>query len=375
MEWAWVILIPLFTTYAIRILSYLHGWNICIRYQGDDQTEVQRKVSIIIPVRNEARHIAALLEDLSRQQYPEEHFELIVVDDHSTDQTKEIVSSQVSRSANFRLIELGAGEFGKKNAIKNGVLYAKHDVIISTDGDCRATADWLAHMMAGFGKKGIRMVAGPLMLEPDTGWFRAMQSLEHLSLIGVGAGSVGLNSPIMCNAANLAYLKEDFLRFLKAGKQRSESGDDIFFLLWLKKAQPGAIRYLTSPGAAIRTLPAENLRSLVMQRFRWASKSRLYRDFHIFTTSILVFLTNVSLILTGILCFVSFSWIMPFGLLFLVKCIIDLVFLERVLKHFGKRRLLRVFLPLELIYFMYVSFVGIASQFIPYTWKERNIQP
>jgi hypothetical protein len=77
----------------------------------------------------------------------------------------------------------------------------------------------------------------------------------------------------------------------------------------------------------------------------------------------------------AVLCFVSARWITLFILLMVVKGMVDLLFMNKVLKYYGKRKLLLVFLPLELIYFMYVSVVGIASQLIPYTWKGRNIQP
>ncbi|KPL16049.1 MAG: hypothetical protein AMS26_05965, partial [Bacteroides sp. SM23_62] len=217
--------------------------------------------------------------------------------------------------------------------------------------------------------------AGPVMLEPDKSWFMAMQSLELFSLIGISAGAAGLKSPIMCNAANLAYLKEDYCRYLRTGEPGSASGDDMFLMLWLKKMHPGSIRYITSPGAVIRTLPANNLYTFLMQRFRWASKSRFYRDFHICSTALLVFLTNASLLVVGVLCFISAHWITVFGLLMVVKGMIDLLFMNEVLKYYGKRKLLLLFLPLELIYFMYVSVVGIASQLTPYTWKGRNIQP
>jgi len=218
-------------------------------------------------------------------------------------------------------------------------------------------------------------VAGPVILEPDTGWFMAMQSLEFFGLTGVSAGSAGLNGPIMCNAANMAYLKEDFRRFLESGQRPSESGDDIFLLLWLKKVHPGTIRYMTNPRAAILTTPAKSPVTFLMQRFRWASKGRLYRDFHMITTALLVYLTSACLLLAGILSFVAAGWIKLFGAGLLVKGLTDLIFADRVLKHYSKRKLLFVFLPLELVYFVYVSIVGLASQLIPYTWKERNIHP
>ena len=375
MDWAWIIPIPVFSAYAIRILSYLYGWIKTARSDVKTGTSRDGKASIVIPVRNEAMQIGYLLEDLQKQCYPEVQYEIIIVNDHSTDRTAGIVKAYTARFANIRLIELEAGEYEKKTAIKKGVSQARHGVIISMDGDCRAPSEWLGLIMAAFGEPGIRMVAGPVMLDPDSGWFRAMQSLEFLSLIGVSAGAAGLGSPIMCNAANMAYLKEDFNQYIETGEPLTASGDDMFLMLWLKKMHPRCIRYLTSPGTVIRTLPCNNLYTLMMQRFRWVSKSRFYRDLHLSSTALLVFLTNACMLLLAVLCFVAARWITLFVILLVFKSSIDLLFMDRVLKYYGKRKGLLLVLPLELIYFVYVSVVGIAGQIFPYTWKGRNIQP
>lgn len=375
MDWVWIIPIPVFIAYTVLILSYLYGWIKTSRIALNPFMAGEKKASIVVPVRNEAMQIGSLLEDLRNQTYPEDQYEIIIVNDHSTDKTPEVVNFYASSFSNIRLIELGEGEIGKKSAIKKGVSEAKYEVIISTDGDCRAPSEWLGHIMAAFGESGIRMVAGPVILDPDKGWFRALQSLEFLSLIGVSAGAAGLGSPIMCNAANLAYHKEDFLHFLESGQPGSASGDDMFLMLWLKRKHPTCIRYINSPGAVIRTLPCHSLYSLMMQRFRWVSKSRFYRDLHLNGTSMLVFGTNACLLLLAVLCFISARWIMLFGIFLMAKGMVDLIFMNRVLKYFGKRKGLLLVLPLELIYFMYVSVVGIAGQIIPYTWKGRNIQP
>jgi len=375
MDWVWIIPIPVYIAYTILILSYLYGWIKTIRLDLLIDTPGDGKASIVVPVRNEERQIGSLLEDLQNQQYPAGQFEVIIVNDHSTDQTAGIVRSYTSRFANLRLIELEAGEYGKKSAIKKGVSKARHDIIVSTDGDCRVPSEWLGHIMAAFGKQGIRMVAGPVILYPNSGWFRAMQSLEFFSLIGASAGAAGLGSPIMCNAANLAYLKEDFFQYLETAEPGSASGDDIFLMLWLKKMHPGSIRYITSPGAMIRTLPSNSLHTLMMQRFRWVSKSRYFRDFHLNSAALLVFLTSACMLFGLVLCFLPGRWIMLFMMLWMVKGTIDLLFMNKVLAHFGHRKGLLLVLPLELVYFMYVSVVGIAGQIIPYTWKGRNIQP
>jgi glycosyltransferase involved in cell wall biosynthesis len=364
-----------FLTYLIRMLTYLIGWNRIIRLDIHHSDTTGTGASIVIPVRNEAQHLGLLLSDLQGQSFPGDRFEIIVVDDHSTDQTKELVQSQTAGNPAIRLLELGEGEYGKKSAIRKGVSAARHEVIVSTDGDCRVPSEWLGRMMGALGGEGIRMVSGPVMISPDKTGFHAMQSLEFFSLTGVTAGSAGWGSPILCNAANLAYRREDFFRFLESGDPGTASGDDMFLMLWLKKKYPGSIRHITSAGAVIRTYPAGSPMAFFMQRLRWASKNRFYQDLHINSTAILIFLVHACLLGLAVGSLLSARWIVLFVTGLTIKSFMDIIFLNSVLKYYGKRSLLCWFLPLELIYFVYVSGVGIASQLVPYSWKGRNIQP
>lgn len=375
MDWTWIIPILVFSAYAIRIFTYLYGWIKTSSPDSPKGISSFEKASIVIPVRNEARQIGNLIKDLCKLDYPKDLYEVIIIDDHSTDQTTRIVDSCRDMLTNLKVIELGSGEIGKKTAIQKGVSEARFPIIISTDGDCRVPAEWLGIIMAALGEPGIRMVAGPVILEPDGGWFRAIQALEFLSLIGVSAGAAGLGKPIMCNAANLAYYREDYNGYLAAGEPGTASGDDMFLMLWLKKKYPGCIRYITEPGALVRTLPCQTWNALKMQRFRWASKSRFYRDFHLNSTALLVFGTNACMLLVAVLAVISSRWILLFVMLLVTKSVIDGLFMDKVLNYYGKRKLLIFVLPLELIYFMYVSVVGMAGQIFPYTWKGRNIQP
>ena len=375
MDWAWIITIPLLCAYTLLILIYGIGWNRSIRRDENAREVYAGKASIVIPVRNEAGRIEALLGDLINQSLPGGDYEIIIVNDHSTDNTVEVVNSCIRVSAGISLAELGEGEHGKKAAIRKGISLAKYEVIVSTDGDCRVPTGWLKNILAPFGEKGIRMVAGPVLLYPDSGWFRALQSLEFLSLVGVSAGAAGLGHPIMCNGANLACLKEDYSRFLGSGRNPTASGDDMFLMLWLKKNHPGSIRYIPASGAAVRTAPCRDLAALLMQRFRWVSKSRYYRDFLLNITAGLVFFTSVTILTVAVLCFVAPRLITLFFVLLLAKSAVDALFLNPVLDHYGRRKWLLFILPLELVYFMYVSIVGMAGQFLPYTWKGRNIQP
>ena len=117
-------------------------WLIWLRipsgiYVGQPAPPLPR-LSVVIPVRNEADHIADLLADLDRQTY--RHFDVIVADDASTDQTAAIVQAFI-RKASFPLTLLPLQETGtaspKKRAITQSIRQATGDLIVTTDGDCR----------------------------------------------------------------------------------------------------------------------------------------------------------------------------------------------------------------------------------------------
>ena len=96
--------------------------------------------SVVVTVRNEARHIADLLDSLVVQEPP---FEVLIVDADSTDATRDIVRGYAERYGFVRLLEHG----GTRGAARNrGVAEAKGDVVAFIDGDCIANPFWLAKL-------------------------------------------------------------------------------------------------------------------------------------------------------------------------------------------------------------------------------------
>ena len=379
MLFPWIISLSLLGIYFLRIISYVFGWFRTSRIQVEP--EKYSGVSIVIPVREEGSHIDHLLEDLVGQDYPPEFLEIILVDDHSGDNTREKIRSWLERHKGLRLITLGPSEKGKKSALEKGISASGHSLILNTDGDCRASKNWVAEMVAGFSDPEVKMIIGAVIFEPDSGVFHSMQSLEYFSLTASSAGSAGLNAPILCSGANLAYYRDDYLEFIAEREQVSESGDDIFLLQWMKKRYPGSIRFLCSVGSAIRTLPAGSFSAFLKQRVRWTSKSRYYRDSDIISTALLVFGFNaflLAILLVSMLSpVVTGIWNAPllliFGIAFVGKSLVDLLFLVPVLVHYRKTRLLRYFVPLEIIYLFYVSLTGLMGQFISFSWKGRKM--
>ena len=194
------------STYFILIAAFTIAWYGIKIYHRSEQTHVT-KVSVVIPARNEANNIIQCLEKITAQNYPLELFEIIIVDDCSSDETVSLIKDFIDKSSfkNISLIELSLQQSAhKKRAVSEAVKVAKGDLIITTDADCRMRTEWISCMADYYESFKPAMIAGPVSYIYEKGLFKKMQGLEFLSLIASGAASIQLGMPTMCNAANLS---------------------------------------------------------------------------------------------------------------------------------------------------------------------------
>lgn len=367
----WVFITIIGLLYLIMIGFILSGW---IRTQTFiSQNIIERpSLSVIIPVRNEFSKLSYLLNDLNNQDYPNDKFEIIIVDDHSDLLTDSLIPEFTDRN-NIRVLHLGKEESGKKAALWKGLLASEYELVLTTDADCRIPKGWISEMVNFFISKKVKLIFGSVRFIESRILFNRFQSLEFLSLVASGAGFAGNGYPILCNAANMGFERKIYLQFLQEkGSDLPVSGDDILFLLWLKKKFPGSVGFIKSFTAQVETNPADSIREFIQQRLRWTSKSRYYRDFMIIITSLIVYITSLSLFVLLIGSFFSGLLMEGFLCLFLIKCIADLFFLFIITGYYRNRYLLAIFFPLELIYFIYISIIGFAGNFFPYRWKGRK---
>ena len=172
--------ILLLILYAFQIRKFEKGWDALTNFTS----HYKKGVSVLVAARDEAENIAALLSDLSQQTY--ENFEVIVVDDHSLDDTINIVKSFPN------VILLQASQEGKKAAIAEAVETAKYSIILTTDADCRVGSSWIEKMTSPFVNKQVELVIGPVAFHKEESGFEKAQSLEFMSLIASGAGAIGV---------------------------------------------------------------------------------------------------------------------------------------------------------------------------------------
>jgi len=217
--------------------------------------EGELMISVVIPVRNEAGNITALLEDLDRQSLDKSLFEVWVADDNSTDETKAIVKDFAARSdLNLRVLELSDDRAAspKKRAINAAVQRAGGLLIVTTDGDCRVGEEWLSVIASFYRATGAKCISGPVTFTDEETLTDYLQTVEFSSLVGSGACAIAAKRPTMCNGANFAYEKAVFFEVGGfEGVDRIASGDDELLMQKIAKKYPDGIYFLKSQAAVV----------------------------------------------------------------------------------------------------------------------------
>lgn len=359
--------------YMVIIFAFTAGWN-SLRNYSFSQRNPKTSLSVVVAFRNEAGILLKLLETFLQQTYPADLLEIILVNDHSTDESKVVVKKFIATNKQLNLQLLDTDGKGKKAALRTGITNAGGTLIVTTDADCLPKKNWLTEIAALYEAKQPRLILGPVIYDRETSFLQKLFSLDFISLVASGAGSAGLGLPFMGNAANMTFEKQIYLDAetddLKNG---FASGDDVFFIHYVKrKFGRKAIAYIKNEETIVRTPPPENLKGFLAQRIRWGSKARAYTQPWAMLVSYTIFLFNF--LLTAILIFSLFiPWFIIIYVLFIsLKTLIDFPLLYAFGRFAGKRSLLSFVFPFEIVYPVYITYVAFRGLF-SFEWKGRKL--
>jgi cellulose synthase/poly-beta-1,6-N-acetylglucosamine synthase-like glycosyltransferase len=379
--------ILLFSGYAILIVYYAFSWRSIPPVATAKEHPPLPRVTVIIPARNEECHIGNCLQSLSCQSYPEDLYEVIVVDDHSTDSTGAIVQSYAA--GNVRLLHLQdavqhtAINSYKKKAIEIAIARSTGNIIVTTDADCVVPPNWLATIAAFYQQTGAAFIAMPVAIECGKRFIEIFQSLDFMTLQGITGASVHQRIHSMCNGANLAYTKQAFEEVNGfTGINHIASGDDMLLMHKIYKQYPSRVFFLKSKEVIVQTQPQPTLQAFLNQRIRWASKADKYEDKRIFAVLLLVYLFNLVLLLMPLVCLFNYPTIFTthyplfttWLYLLLLKTIVELFFLYPVAAFFNRRRLLWWFPVAQPFHILYTVIAGWLGKFGRYQWKGRVVK-
>jgi cellulose synthase/poly-beta-1,6-N-acetylglucosamine synthase-like glycosyltransferase len=372
------ILIILFSILLLHYLSFLFvvssGLN---KLQIKQNINIRNEfVSIIVPFRNEANNILNSYQSLVNQNYPADKFEIIFVNDSSTDDSFNKLI-QEKKHQNVKVISVPEGysvNAHKKRAIRFGIENCNGEIIVTTDADCVHNPDWLKTIMSFMDEK-TGFISGPVEFI-DTGTvFSKIQKLEFAGLVITGAGLIGSDRPTICNAANIAYRKQVYYDVGGFTYQMNlSSGDDELLMQKIFRDSEYKVRFANQRNAIVKSFPNKTVTEFYQQRKRWASKGLFYNSKRLILKLILIYSFYLSIPLQLVLgIFTSKLFLITLIISLLLKFTFEFSVLRKGVNLLFEKNILRVFPAAQLFQIPYIIFVGISGAFGNYMWKNRRI--
>jgi cellulose synthase/poly-beta-1,6-N-acetylglucosamine synthase-like glycosyltransferase len=362
--------------YLIFLFFVRWRWNKIPHLEVAENTLDATGVSIVIPVRNEQHNIEDLISSINSTLYPQQNLQIVIVDDASEDGTLARLRHLAASQSNLVYISLSdppdfQGSY-KKRALTKGIELAKFPIIVTTDADCRFQPNWINALVSCVQLNQWVMATGPVVYNSSK-WFTPILNMELACLVAVGAVSLDYGAPNMCNGANLVFSKEKFLTIGGySGFEQIVSGDDEFLLYKMNAQYPGRVGFVKSQQAVVETDPPISLTGLLDQRKRWASKWKAHKSISTQLLALLIF--GFHLLFTTVIV-LTLLGLYPWKLLLLqlvLKMIFEHLLVAPVLNFLGKRLRFQWFLFTQLVYSIYVVFIGIAAHLGSFNWKNRQ---
>jgi cellulose synthase/poly-beta-1,6-N-acetylglucosamine synthase-like glycosyltransferase len=370
-----VIIISFFVifSYCLLIFIFINGWMKTEAFKPTVTQEFETKCSIIIAARNEAGQIENILSDIIQQEYPRELFEIIIVNDHSEDNTANIVSFFQQGNA-ISLINLQGEKTGKKAALTEGITLSNGELILTLDADCRVGKRWLMTIVQFYKEYNSTVIMSPVDFHKKKGFWNKIQNLEFLSLVGSSACAINNGQAFLCNGANLAYKRKVFLQLEDPFSQNISSGDDVFFLHKVKKINDSQIHFLKNSDAIAYTHGVNSIKSFLSQRVRWASKSSKINDSESLVFMAIISAMNLLLLFLFGVSIINSNYVFIFIACLGIKTIVDFAFFKQILPFFEKENLLKQIPLTNFFYFLYFAIMIILSLVMKPKWKGRSIK-
>ena len=339
------------------------------------KNDSQLKLSVVLPVRNEADTLPLLLADLAAQTHLPH--DVVVVDDASDDGT--IEAAQSAGPWPFPLRVMPNPGQGKKAGLSAGLHSATSEWAVGVDADTRIGPHALSAMAQGIEcqaqSKDLLLLPLRLATEseapPQTGFHR-LQALDFAAMQGWAVSAVRQGRPAMASGGGWIWRVAAFPH--GELKPHIPSGDDVFALAALiERGDQHRVGWLGNPDAMVSAAPMYTLSSLVDQRIRWGAKATQYPK--ALKSARRVALSISAMHLTGLLLLLMNPlW----GLVFWgIKSGVDMAYAHQVgriysLFKVNRKSILGTLLSLAIVHPLFIATTLILMPFRNVQWKGRS---
>lgn len=257
--------------YTLRVMFFVIGAARERRKVAPQLTEFPF-VSIIVPARNEELNIVRCIESLAALNYPTERFEVIVVNDRSTDATGTVLLLQQQRFPNLRVLHIeNEGEKnlrGKAGALDKGIAIARGEILLMTDADCVAHPQWLLCHAQEYANPSTAMVCAYTLIDGER-IFDKIQAVEWNSTHTMASAGVYFKQYLGCFGNNLSIRKSIYEEIGGYSSIPFSVTEDLALLQTVGHSGYG-VRYLCSPESSVHTQPCHTFGEYLRQHKRWA---------------------------------------------------------------------------------------------------------
>jgi len=349
-----------------------------LKIQNDANSSLY--VSIIVAVKNEQKNIKRLVESLINQDYPDKQYEIIIVNDQSSDNTYEILKNLLKDSLNLKIInveEVPSGWSSKKWALNLAIEAAKFDIILQTDGDCIVGQKWINSMVSSFNNPGVGFVAGhtPFVSSSNNFIYNILE-LDNFSQDAFIGSCISKKIPLSCVGRSIGFRKKYFYDVNGYHDFKNEiSGDDDLLMhriIYDKKCQ---IEYIINQNSYVYTSPPQTIKEFINQRLRYASKGKLYYNAFFINTELrlilpFLFINNLFFVIS----LLSFCYNpkMIYFFPIVIKMFADSIIIFSFSNIINKKFNFYLFIFLSLIHPFYIVTFSLVGPFVKFDWKNNE---
>lgn len=346
-------------TFLLFAIYVYNGYSFEIKKQLHSFHKSSPKLSLIIAAKNEEKNVSQVLNSLSKLDYPKENFEVIFVDDNSSDKTYNLIKSQIADKINYKLLKAELKKFeGKRGALQIGIENALNNFIVITDADCKPDVNWLK-AIAGKLDEGYDFVFGVAPIQSGEKLVQKLTAFENLRNTYLTIAAVGLNISYSSAARSFAFRKKSFERIGGySNTTETLSGDDDLLLREAVKHKM-LIGTLIDSEAFVHSSAPESFDDYFKQKIR-----HLQTSFHYLLKQKLFLgfwhLINILSLFSILLVFISPIFILPFA----AKLIYDLFIVIKHQREFGHKFKFYEIIYLQILFeiFLIINFFKSLSR-------------
>lgn len=365
----WIPLIYFFLLWFLRqAVSAELQWKRSTR-KAEDRTK-KPLFTVVVPCRNEENSIAQLISCLKIQTLEKSLWELIIVDDHSTDTTLQ-VAKNAKGFEGLRVISNSG--VGKKQAQRTAAEEASGEWLCFLDADVLVAEQWLS-TIASVVSQRCDLFLLPVSVQPSATWLGGIQQIENQWIMSFTAASAYLNEPVLANGANMVVRKTTFFESWSRRKDASlSSGDDMYLLLDIKKKNKDKILFVADHRLIAQHAPCLSWSEYFHQRIRWAGKNSVLNDWAAIGLGLLLTLIHASVLYVWITVLVGQQFFLVALLFHCSKIAVDAFFAKPMLRFLSNKRQILLFFFYGLVFPLLFFIVPLLALVYKPRWKDRPV--